>query len=84
VDCVRRSVLSRAWRKYFTLYSVMARRTTQRPMGFAAVRLPQTDRELWFAASKLLGVSQSEFLRTALRERAERVLASVATRMQPR
>ena len=49
-------------------------------MGFAAVRLPQLDREIWFAASKILGVSQSEFLRTALRERAERVLASAATR----
>ena len=55
------------------------RRLTKRPMGFAAVRLPQSDRELWFAASKILGVSQSEFLRTALRERAERVLASTAT-----
>jgi hypothetical protein len=61
------------------------RRLTKRPMGFAAVRLPQTDRELWFAASKVLGVSQSEFLRTALRERAERVLASTGTRtVEPR
>jgi uncharacterized protein (DUF1778 family) len=49
-------------------------------MGFAAVRLPQSDREIWFAAAKILGVSQGEFLRTALRERAERVLASTATR----
>jgi hypothetical protein len=48
-------------------------------MGFAAVRLPQSDRESWFAASKILGVSQSELLRAALRERAERVLASTAT-----
>jgi hypothetical protein len=50
-------------------------------MGFAAVRLPQSDREIWFAASKILGVSQSEFLRVALRERAERVLASAGERM---
>jgi len=58
------------------------RRLTKRPMGFAAVRLPETDRELWFAASKVLAVSQSEFLRTALRERAERVLASTGTRTE--
>jgi hypothetical protein len=44
-------------------------------MVFAAVRLPVVDRERWFAASKRLGVSQSEFLRVALRDRAERVLS---------
>lgn len=55
----------------------MVSRLTKRPMVFAAVRLPVADRERWFAASKLLGVSQSEFLRTALRERAEKVLAAV-------
>ena len=38
------------------------------------MRLPEADKNRWFAASKLLGVSQSEFLRAALRERAERVL----------
>jgi hypothetical protein len=54
-------------------------------MGFAAVRLPQADRERWFAAAKLLGISQSEFLRAALRERAERVLtATVTTRAAER
>jgi hypothetical protein len=45
-------------------------------MKFAAVRIEQADRERWFAASKLLGVSQSEFLRAALRERAKRVLTA--------
>jgi hypothetical protein len=54
----------------------MKRRLTQRPMVFAAVRMPNADRERWYAASKLLGVSQSAFLREALRERAQRVLAS--------
>lgn len=59
----------------------MKRRLTQRPMVFAAVRMPHVDRDRWFAASKLFGVSQSEFLREALRERAERVLtATAATR----
>jgi hypothetical protein len=60
------------------------RRLTQRPMVFAAVRLPHGDRERWFVASKLLGVSQSEFLRAALRERAERVLAAALTRGAPK
>jgi hypothetical protein len=53
-------------------------------MVFAAVRLPHGDRERWFVASKLLGVSQSEFLRAALRERAERVLAAALTRGAPK
>jgi hypothetical protein len=43
-------------------------------MVFAAVRLLRVDRERWFAAAKLLGVSQSELLRAALRDRVERVL----------
>jgi hypothetical protein len=53
----------------------MKRRLTQRPMVFAAVRMPLADRERWYAASKLLGVSQSQFLREALRDRAQRVLS---------
>jgi uncharacterized protein (DUF1778 family) len=56
------------------------RRLTKARMGFAAVRLPLSDKELWFAAAKLLGVSQSEFLRAALRERAQEVLTSAALR----
>ena len=54
----------------------MKPRLTKRPMVFAAVRMPHADRDRWFAASKLLGVTQSEFLRDALRERAERVLTA--------
>lgn len=61
----------------------MNSRLTKRPMVFAAVRMPSGDRDKWFAASKLLGVSQSEFLRTALRERCEHVLATAA-RGEPR
>jgi hypothetical protein len=60
--------------------STMKRRLTKRPKLFAAVRIEPADRERWFAASKLLGISQSEFLRAALRERAERVLATAAAR----
>jgi hypothetical protein len=54
----------------------MKRRLTKRPKVFAAVRMERADRERWFAASKLLGVSQSEFLRTALRESVQRVLTT--------
>src|SRR5262245_40901879 len=50
------------------------RRLTQRPMVFAAIRMPSADRERWYEASRLLGISQSAFLRDALRERADRVL----------
>jgi hypothetical protein len=56
---------------------MVTRRLTKRPMVFAAVRMPSVDRERWYEASRLLGVSQSTFLRDALRERAERVLATV-------
>jgi len=56
----------------------MKRRLTKRAKVFAAVRIERDDRERWFAASKLLGVSQSEFLRAALREHVERVLMSAS------
>lgn len=53
------------------------RRLTKRRMAVAAaVRMTTAERERWFAASRLLGVSQSEFLRAALRERVERTLAA--------
>lgn len=61
---------------YFTLKS--RRRLTKRAMVFAAVRVLAVDRERWYAASKLLGISQSEFLRLALRERSARVLSELA------
>jgi len=59
------------------------RRLTKRRMKWTSVRVPAADRERWFAASKLLGISQSEFLRVALRERCERVLLTAA-RGEPR
>jgi hypothetical protein len=58
------------------VYCVMSkrpRRLTQRPLKFAAVRMPESDRDLWFAAAKVTGESQSAFLRRVLRA------ASVAT-----
>jgi prophage antirepressor-like protein len=53
----------------------MTRRTTQRPKRFAAVRIADADRDLWFVAAKVLGISQSEFLRRTLREAAVRTIA---------
>jgi len=50
-------------------------------MQLTTVRVPASDRDLWYAAAKMLGVSQSEFLRHSLRERAARVLAAPAARV---
>lgn len=36
--------------------------------------LPEEDKHLWTAAAGNMGISQSEFLRVALREKARRVL----------
>lgn len=60
------------------VYGEMKRRLTAKPMEVTTVRLLRADRELWFAASRLRGISQSEFLRVALREQATRTLASTA------
>ena len=57
----------------------MRRRLTQRPKVAVAFRMPRDDRERWYVAAKLEGISQSEFLRGALRDRVERVLAAAAT-----
>jgi hypothetical protein len=46
---------------------------TKRPMIFTAVRLPRGDHELLRAAAGKLGISQSEFFRLAIREKARRV-----------
>ena len=48
-------------------------------MVFAAVRMPREDREAWYIAAKFEGVSQSAFLRDALRAHVKRVLAEVVT-----
>jgi hypothetical protein len=43
-------------------------------MRWTAVRLPAADKDLWFTASRIRGVSQSSFLREALRAAALRTL----------
>jgi hypothetical protein len=52
----------------------MARYTRER-WAITTVRLPVADRERWFAASKLTGISQAQFLREALHAHAVRVFA---------
>jgi hypothetical protein len=47
---------------------------TKKAMAFTSVLIPENDKQLWTAAAGNLGVSQSEFLRVALREKARRVL----------
>ena len=50
-------------------------RRTKVPMVSSTWRIPSRDRELLYLASKHQGVSQSESIRDAIRERAARVLA---------
>ena len=52
----------------------MARRLTKIPLLNHTVRLSVPDRDLLYEAAKVEGISQSEFLRSAVREKAERVL----------
>ncbi len=43
-------------------------------MAYTSVLIPESDKHLWTAAAGDLGISQSEFLREALREKARKVL----------
>ncbi len=53
---------------------LMKRRTlTKRRYLFRSLRLLEGDAQLWTAAAANLGVSQSDFLRSALREKAQRI-----------
>jgi uncharacterized protein (DUF1778 family) len=52
------------------------RRLSKSPKTLWNVRLERRDRELLFLAASREEISQSDFLRRALRERAERVLRS--------
>lgn len=50
------------------------RRLTAKAMRWTAVRLPAADKDLWYAAARVRGVSQSAFLREVLRAAAMRTL----------
>jgi hypothetical protein len=43
-------------------------------MGFAAVRIPLVDKDLWHTAALIRGISQSAFLREVLRNAAVRTI----------
>jgi uncharacterized protein (DUF1778 family) len=51
-----------------------AKTYTKKAMALTSVLIPERDKELWKAAAGNLGISQSEFLRTAVREKARRVI----------
>ncbi len=53
----------------------MMRTLTKKTMLLSTVRLPARDAEIWLSASALEGISRSEFLRKAIRERARLILA---------
>lgn len=55
----------------------MRRLTAHRKLR-VAVRMHPADRERWYLAAKIRGVSQSEFFRVAVRETADRVIAADA------
>jgi uncharacterized protein (DUF1778 family) len=56
------------------------RTLTKVPMQLTTVRISNKDSQLCLAAAAIEGVSRSEFLRQALRERANRVLYSKKSR----
>ena len=75
--------------EYLTSYLLSARdlamrKLTHKPMVFAGVRMTREQREAWYIAARLEGVSQSAFLREALKMRVARVLAAAATPAEPR
>jgi hypothetical protein len=47
---------------------------TKRPLALRSFRLPYRDVEAWQAAATKLEISQSEFLRQALRDKARETL----------
>jgi uncharacterized protein (DUF1778 family) len=53
-----------------------AKNFTKKPMALSSFRLPAKDAELLRLAATREDISQSEFLRKAIRERSRRVLLS--------
>jgi len=47
---------------------------TKRPMKVTSIFLTENDRRLWLAAASVAGLSRSELLRQALREKADSIL----------
>jgi hypothetical protein len=61
---------------YLTLYLMKRRKYTARAKVLRSIRLAKTQLNVWAAAAAKEEISQSEFLRRALTERAQRILLS--------
>jgi ribbon-helix-helix CopG family protein len=57
---------------------------TKKPYLYRSFLLPESDARLWTAAAASLGLSQSEFLRRALREKAQQIFRGQYQTEQPR
>ena len=57
----------------------MARRYTKEPMVSTSVRITPAERDLVYLAARREGISQSEFVRLAVVEKAERAALEQAT-----
>ena len=55
---------------------------TKEPMQLTSVRVPAKDKQAWQKAATQEGISQSEFLRIALRERAVQILMEETQRLE--
>jgi uncharacterized protein (DUF1778 family) len=60
------------------------KKLTKKAMVFTAARVRQSDLELMRAAAAREGISQSEFFRVSIRERARRVLFNEGAEVQER
>lgn len=49
---------------------------TKNPYVIRSLRLPQRDLQLWETAAAALGLSKSEFLRDAIRDKAQGVIGA--------
>ena len=56
------------------------RRYTKRPLVTTSVRLDKRERDLMYLAALREGISQSDFLRASVRERAERIIQQETAR----
>jgi hypothetical protein len=69
---------------YIKLGRMKTRTYTKKPFLYRSLRLPEADIRLWVAAAGELGVSQADFLRSALREKARQILIRENAEPEPR
>ena len=73
-----RDIFSNITNKSIVQYMERYKRT-KRPMTAIALRLPRALRDLWHTAAEREEISQSEFFRKAIEERALRILTKADT-----